>query len=59
MLEGAEIVRGSGALEQCRELAKEMIESAWENFSSHLAPSQSKDMLHTMAVKLIELAFDG
>ncbi len=59
VLEGAEIVRDSGALEACRELAREMIVEAWETFSNHLPLTQSKLMLHTMALKLIELAFDG
>ncbi len=59
VLEATEIVRESGALETCREIAREMTETAWERFSRHLPSSQPKIMLHTMALKLIDLAFDG
>lgn len=57
--EGIELVFRSGALDACRETAKTMVNDAWDKFSPRVRSSGPKIMLHTMCLKLIELAYDG
>ena len=57
--EGIELVMRSGALDSCRETSRAMVEEAWSNFSPLMKPSGPKIMLHTMCLKLIDLAYDG
>ncbi|HLA83542.1 MAG TPA: polyprenyl synthetase family protein [Thermoguttaceae bacterium] len=57
--EGIDLVFRSGALDASRETAKEMVNNAWDEFRSCVPPSGPKIMLHTMCLKLIDLAYDG
>ncbi len=57
--EGIELVLRSGALESCRETSRSMVEDAWAAFSPSMKSSGPKIMLHTMCLKLIDLAYDG
>ena len=51
------LVRESGALAECREIARQNLGSAWKAFSRRLASSQSKIMLKTLCQNLIDLDF--
>jgi geranylgeranyl pyrophosphate synthase len=57
--EGIELVFASGALDACRETAKAMVNDAWDAFSPRVRSSGPKIMLHTMCLKLIDLAYDA
>jgi len=57
--EGVELVHRSGALDTCRDLSRDMVDRAWDAFSGRIRPSGPKVMLHTMCLKLIDLAYDG
>ncbi|HEX4641056.1 MAG TPA: polyprenyl synthetase family protein, partial [Chthoniobacterales bacterium] len=53
--QGIELVRGSGALEKCREEAKRLIEEQWHRFSAHVPPSEPKTMLRVLWNFLLSL----
>jgi hypothetical protein len=57
--EGIELVFRSGALDVCRETAKAMVNDAWDKFRPRMRSSGPKIMLHTMCLKLIDLAYDA
>ena len=57
--EGIELVFRSGALEVCRETAKTMVNDAWDRFQPLVRSSGPKIMLHTMCLKLIDLAYEA
>ena len=57
--EGIELVFRSGALDVCRETAKAMVNDAWDKFRPCVRSSGPKIMLHTMCLKLIDLAYDA
>ena len=44
-----EIIRESGLLEDCRKMAREMVEDAWNSFTEYIAPSDSKILIRAMA----------
>lgn len=56
--EGIELVQRSGALEECRATARKMVDTAWAGWSRWTRPSGPKVMLHTMCLRLIELAHE-
>jgi geranylgeranyl pyrophosphate synthase len=57
--EGVALVHRSGALDACRDESRAMVDQAWDAFSSRIRPSGPKVMLHTMCLKLIDLAYDN
>jgi geranylgeranyl diphosphate synthase type I len=57
--EAASLIRKSGAMNECRETARKMLETAWASFSRRLEPSQPKIMLKTLSQNLIDLDFDS
>ena len=52
--EGIDIIKGSGALEECRSQARAMVETAWADLSKHVAPSVSKTMVRLMFSRLFD-----
>jgi geranylgeranyl diphosphate synthase type I len=56
--EGIELVRTSGALEDCSQRAVEKIESEWEAFSRHIPPSPGKLMLRVICANLVNMAYE-
>ncbi|MGA2799230.1 MAG: polyprenyl synthetase family protein [Thermoguttaceae bacterium] len=57
--EGIGLITASGALDVCRETAKLMVNDAWDKFRPLVRCSGPKIMLHTMCLKLIDLAYDA
>jgi len=56
--EGIELVRTSGALEECSKKAIESIEGEWEAFSRHIPPSPGKLMLRVVCANLVHMAYE-
>lgn len=56
--EGVNLVRQSGALEECRKQAAEFIEPGWRNLEKFLEPSEPKLFFQTMFQSLLNLSFD-
>ena len=50
---GLELIRKSGALEKCLQLASSIIEQAWQPFASLLPPSEPKIILKVLCRKVI------
>ena len=59
LAEGVELVRASGALEECHQDAMRIMDDGWKLFANGLPSSEPKIMLHAMCKTLIDLAFDG
>jgi geranylgeranyl pyrophosphate synthase/predicted secreted hydrolase len=53
--EGLRLVRGSGALEECRSEAVQMFENEWDALSRVLPPSEPKVMLRMLCAGLLNL----
>jgi geranylgeranyl pyrophosphate synthase len=53
LLEGIDLVRKSGALEECYQKASSMVEDEWEAFSCVLPPSEPKMMLRLFSRNLV------
>lgn len=53
------LVEGSGALEDCRRYAKELMDRDWPAFSRALPASRHKTMLRIMLTKLIDLPVEA
>jgi len=56
--EGIALVRESGALEECRETAREMSQEANERFCDALPSSEPKIMLSMLCASILDLALD-
>ena len=56
--EGIELVRRSGALEDCSQKAIEMIQTEWQAFSRHVPPSPGKLMLRVICANLVHMAYE-
>lgn len=56
--EGIELVRRSGALEDCSQKAIDMITTEWQAFSRHVPPSPGKLMLRVICANLVHMAYD-
>ena len=56
--EGIELVRNSGALEECKEKAKKMSLDENERFSEVLPSCEPKIMLNMLCLKMLDLAYD-
>lgn len=54
---GIDIIRQSGALEQCREEARDMVRGNWEAMADFLRPSEAKTMLRLLCANLTDLTF--
>jgi hypothetical protein len=52
-LEGIDLVRKSGALEECYQKASSMVEDEWVAFSRVLPPSEPKMMLRLFSRNLV------
>ncbi len=55
MNEAIILIRGSGALEACRQFAQELVDEDWPAFSRVLPASRHKLMLRVLLAKLIDL----
>jgi geranylgeranyl pyrophosphate synthase/predicted secreted hydrolase len=58
LLEGIELVRKSGALEHCREVAKRMSLDADERFGDAVPSCEAKVMLRMLCLKMLDLIYD-
>lgn len=58
LAEGIGLVRGSGALEACRQEARAMVEEQWKRLSALVPPSESKTMLRVLARFILSLGED-
>jgi len=56
--EAVDLIRSSGALEECRENAKRMIRNEWRYFSKHVKSSESKIMLRMMCSSLLNISYE-
>jgi geranylgeranyl pyrophosphate synthase/predicted secreted hydrolase len=56
--EGVELVRESGALEECRETAKNMSLDAIERFGETIPSCEPKVMLNMLCLKMLDLVYD-
>jgi geranylgeranyl pyrophosphate synthase/predicted secreted hydrolase len=57
-LEGIELIRKSGAMDLCRKEAEQLARSAWDKLARVLPPSESKILLKTLYLCLLDLSFD-
>ncbi|MEK6615560.1 MAG: polyprenyl synthetase family protein, partial [Bacteroidota bacterium] len=56
--EGIELVRNSGAIEECKEKAKKMSLDENERFSEIVPSCEPKIMLNMLCLKMLDLAYD-
>jgi geranylgeranyl diphosphate synthase type 3/geranylgeranyl diphosphate synthase type I len=56
--EAVELVRNSGALEECRETARRMSLGANERFGEMVPSSEPKVMLNMLCLKMLDLVYD-
>ncbi|MDY6881563.1 MAG: polyprenyl synthetase family protein [Desulfatiglans sp.] len=56
--EGIELIERSGALDEGRRLAGNMLESQWRNFSLYAKPSEAKTMLRMLTTALLSFEQD-
>jgi geranylgeranyl pyrophosphate synthase len=57
--EGIDLVRNSGALDQCREIARKISVEGNEQFSNIVPSCHPKIMLNMLCAKMLDLAFDS
>ena len=58
LVEAIGLIRSSGALDECREHAKKMIEKEWKYFSGYVKSSEAKIMLRMMCTSLLNVAYE-
>lgn len=58
LIEGIELVRNSGALEECIEKAKKMSLNESDRFSEIIPSCEPKIMLNMLCLKMLDLAYD-
>jgi geranylgeranyl pyrophosphate synthase len=56
--EAIRLIRSSGAVEACRQQARDMFEDAWRRFSRRLPNSEAKIMLRMLCQNLLNVNFD-
>jgi len=56
--EAIRLIRASGAVEACRQQARDMFEDAWRRFSRRLPNTEAKIMLRMLCRNLLNLNFD-
>lgn len=55
---GIELIARSGVGEQCRQEARAMVETGWEQLSRLLPPSEPKFMLQALCASLLDIRYD-
>lgn len=58
MREAIRLIRLSGAVEECRQQARDMFENAWQRLSRRLPNSEAKIMLRMLCQNLLNINFD-
>ena len=53
--EAVGLIRSSGALEECRAMARNMIDIAWSDFSEAVPPSEPKIFMRLLCHKLLNV----
>jgi hypothetical protein len=56
--EAVALIEGSGALEECRREATQLMDEAWPAFGRVLPPTRHKMMLRILLTKLIDVAVE-
>jgi len=56
--EAIQLIRSSGAVEVCRQQARDMFEDAWRRFSRRLPNTEAKIMLRMLCQNLLNVNFD-
>ena len=54
LAEGAALIRGSGAIEACRDRAMKIVDGCWRELSGHLEPSEAKIVLRALWGALLD-----
>jgi geranylgeranyl pyrophosphate synthase len=57
--EGVALVRSSGALEEARQFANDILAAGWRSFSEYAAPSEAKSMLRMLTAGLLKTEEDN
>lgn len=55
---GIDLVKESGALEVCKNTAREMSLREWKNFANIIPSNEAKIMLNMLTLKMLDLAYD-